>query len=298
MKAGKIGWMLLLVAGIVLAGCGNSKNKKNEDNMVGNDKDEYGCIASAGYIWSEVQKDCIRLWEKGVRMESVANKENTAYIVFAPDSLQVELFFSGDQPNEILDRPWQSCSCLGGWHYNTSIYENNWYKSASDVVKLLVDIVSKNGNMLLSVPLRADGTFDEKEEKILNEFGEWMNVNKEAIYDTRPWEIFGEGPIAESDIKINAQGFNEGAYSKATAQEIRFTQTKKDLYATVLAWPENGNVIIKSLAADSKLFPQKIRKVELLGYGAVGFNRTAEGLSITLPSKQLNKIAPVFKIKK
>lgn len=104
MKAGKIGWMLLLVAGIVLAGCGNSKNKKNEDNMVGNDKDEYGCIASAGYIWSEVQKDCIRLWEKGVRMESVANKENTAYIVFAPDSLQVELFFSGDQPNEILDR--------------------------------------------------------------------------------------------------------------------------------------------------------------------------------------------------
>jgi alpha-L-fucosidase len=201
-------------------------------------------------------------------------------------------------PNEILDRPWQSCSCLGGWHYNTSIYENNWYKSASDVVKLLVDIVSKNGNMLLSVPLRADGTFDEKEEKILNEFGEWMNVNKEAIYDTRPWEIFGEGPIAESDIKINAQGFNEGAYSKATAQEIRFTQTKKDLYATVLAWPENGNVIIKSLAADSKLFPQKIRKVELLGYGAVGFNRTAEGLSITLPSKQLNKIAPVFKIKK
>ena len=92
-----------------------------------------------------------------------------------------------------------------------------------------------------------------------------MNINKEAIYNTRPWEVFGEGPIAEADIKINAQGFNEGAYSKATAQEIRFTQTKKDLYATVLAWPENGNVVIKSLAADSKLFPQKIRKVELLG---------------------------------
>ena len=201
-------------------------------------------------------------------------------------------------PNEIMERPWQSCSCIGGWHYTTSVYENNWYKSASDVAKLLIDIVSKNGNLLLSVPLRADGTFDEKEEKILNEFGEWMNINKEAIYSTRPWEVFGEGPIAEADIKINAQGFNEGAYSKATAQEIRFTQTKKDLYATVLAWPENGNVIIKSLAADSKLFPQKIRKVELLGYGPVRFNRTAEGLFITLPSKQLNKIAPVFKIKK
>lgn len=106
-------------------------------------------------------------------------------------------------------------------------YENSRYKSAADIVKLLVDIVSKNGNLLLSVPLRADGTFDEKEEKILNEFGNWMNINKEAIFDTRPWKIFGEGPIAEADIKINAQGFNEGAYSKATAQEIRFTQTKK-----------------------------------------------------------------------
>lgn len=61
----------------------------------------------------------------------------------------------------------------------------------------------------------------------MNEFGDWMNINREAIFDTRPWEIFGEGPIAEADIKINAQGFNEGSYSRATAQEIRFTQTKR-----------------------------------------------------------------------
>ena len=93
----------------------------------------------------------------------------------------------------------------------------------------MIDIVSKNGNLLLSVPLRADGTFDEKEEKILNEFGEWMNINKEAIYSTRPWEVFGEGPIAEADIKINAQGFNEGAYSKATEVfSPQITQTCTD----------------------------------------------------------------------
>lgn len=201
-------------------------------------------------------------------------------------------------PNEIMEQPWQSCSCIGGWHYNTSIYENNWYKSAADVVKLLVDIVSKNGNLLLSVPLRADGTFDEKEEKILNEFGDWMNINKEAILDTRPWEIFGEGPIAEADIKINAQGFNEGSYSKATAQEIRFTQTKKDLYATVLAWPTEKQILIKSLSDESKLFPGKISRVELLGYGKVSFTRTDKGLLINVPDKQINKIAPVFKIKK
>ena len=201
-------------------------------------------------------------------------------------------------PNQIIEQPWQSCSCIGGWHYNTSIYENNWYKSAADIVKLLVDIVSKNGNLLLSVPLRADGTFDEKEEKILNEFGDWMAMNREAIYSTRPWEVFGEGPIAEADIKINAQGFNEGAYSKATAQEIRFTQTKKDLYATVLAWPMENRILIKSLAEGSKLFPGKISKVELLGYGKVTFTRTAQGLLVNMPEKRVNDIAPVLKIKK
>ena len=104
MKAGYICLLLLMGASVALTACGNTKNKKAENHTVGNDKDEHGCIASAGYTWSEVQKDCIRLWEKGVRMESVADKENTAYIVFASDSLQVELFFSGDQPNEILDR--------------------------------------------------------------------------------------------------------------------------------------------------------------------------------------------------
>lgn len=66
-----------------------------------------------------------------------------------------------------------------------------------------------------------------KRRKILNEFGAWMNINKEAIYDTRPWKVFGEGPIAEGNVQLKAQGFNEGAYSKADAKEIRFTQTEK-----------------------------------------------------------------------
>lgn len=201
-------------------------------------------------------------------------------------------------PNQIQKEPWQSCSCIGGWHYNTSIYQNNGYKSASSVVKLLVDIVSKNGNLLLSVPLRADGTFDEKEEKILNEFGAWMNVNKEAIYDTHPWKVFGEGPIADSDIKINAQGFNEGSYTHATAAEKRFTQTNKALYVTLLAWPNESKATIKSLSLGNALYPQKIKQVELLGYGKIPFTRTHEGLTVTLPSKHSDKIAPVIKIKK
>ena len=201
-------------------------------------------------------------------------------------------------PNEILPTPWQSCSCIGGWHYNTSIYENDGYKSASYVAKLLIDIVSKNGNLLLSVPLRADGTFDEKEEKILKEFGEWMNINKEAVYNTRPWKKFGEGPVAEEDIPLNAQGFNEGAYNRAGADEIRFTQTGQYLYATALGWPESRTITIKSLAKGSELYPQEISEVILLGYGKVKAERTAQGLVITLPEQTLNAIAPVFRIKK
>ncbi len=201
-------------------------------------------------------------------------------------------------PNQILEQPWQTCTCIGGWHYNDDIYNNGWYKSAAAVAKQLIDVVSKNGNMLLSVPLRADGTFDEKEEQILNEFGDWMAINKEAIYDTRPWTIFGEGPIADSDIKINAQGFNEDAYTRATSDEKRFTQTAKALYVTIMAWPADHTSTIKALALGSTLFPKTIKSVELLGYGKLPFTRTADGLTVTLPAHNLNAIAPVLKIRK
>lgn len=200
-------------------------------------------------------------------------------------------------PNKINDRPWQCCNCLGDWHCNNGTYRNNGYKSAATVAKLLVDIVSKNGNMLLSVPLRADGTPDEKEIAIMKEFGAWMKINGESIYKTRPWKIFGEGPIADSDIKINAQGFNDGTYVNAGAGEIRFNQTEKHLYVTALSWPEDHKVCVKALAEDSPLFPQTIRTVELLGYGKVPFARNADNLTVTLPEK-LNDIMPVLKIRK
>lgn len=201
-------------------------------------------------------------------------------------------------PNNIPDKPWQTCSCIGDWHYNTNTYEKGWYKSAAQVVKMLADVVSKNGNLLLSIPLRADGTFDEKEKVVIDGIGDWMSVNGEAIYSTRPWQIFGEGPIAESDIKINAQGFNEGAYINASSAEIRFTQTPKHLYAIALAWPEDGKVTVKSLADGSELYKKRIRNVELVGYGKVPFQRTAEGLTVTLPADAPKSVAPVLRIRK
>ncbi len=201
-------------------------------------------------------------------------------------------------PNQIYDKPWQTCTCIGDWHYNDGVYKNDRYKSAAQVIKMLADVVSKNGNLLLSIPLRGDGTFDDKEEKIIAGIGEWMQVNGEAIYSTRPWHKFGEGPIAESDIKINAQGFNEGAYTKATSEEIRFTQTPKHLYAISLAWPEDGMIKVKSLADGSSLHKRKIKSVELLGYGKVKFTRDGEGLKVTLPDDAPRSVAPVLRIRK
>lgn len=201
-------------------------------------------------------------------------------------------------PNFIPEKPWQTCSCLGNWHYNDNVYNKDKYKSASDVIKLLADVVSKNGNLLLNVPLRADGTFDEKEETIITAIGDWMSVNGEAIYSTRPWHIFGEGPIAGSDIAINDQGFNEGAYTKAGADEIRFTQTPRNLYAISLAWPEDNVITVKSLGTDSEYYKNRIRRVELVGYGKVKFTRTADGLRVELPSDAPRSIAPVLRIAK
>ncbi len=199
-------------------------------------------------------------------------------------------------PDKAIDEPWQSCSCIGGWHYNTDIYERGTYKSAATVVKLLVDIVSKNGNLLLSVPLRADGTYDEKEKAILDELGAWMRTNGESIYDTRPWKVFGEGPIASSKVKLNAQGFNEGSYAKAGADEIRFTQKGKYVYATALGWPESGELTIQAMAKGSQQKPGTVKRVDLLGYGKVKFSQTADGLKVTLPQQKLNTIAPVLRI--
>ena len=96
--------------------------------------------------------------------------------------------------HDILPQPWQTDTCIGSWHYDRGIYDRKGYKSAASVVRMLADIVSKNGNLMLSVPLRRDGQPDEEEIEIVKEIGAWLKVNGEAIYATRPWKIYGEGP--------------------------------------------------------------------------------------------------------
>jgi alpha-L-fucosidase len=165
------------------------------------------------------------------------------------------------------------------------------------MVKQLVDIVSKNGNLLLNIPLRADGTYDEKAAAFLDELEAWMSQNGESIFGTRPWVKFGEGPVAEKDIKINSQGFNEGQYNGMDYRDIRFNQTKKYLYVTAMGWPQDGKLVIKSLAKNNPDYKKSISSVYLLGHGKLKARQTTQGLEVSLP-KPCNKIAPVLRINK
>jgi len=193
------------------------------------------------------------------------------------------------QSNSIEPLPWQTDTCIGGWHYQQSIFENHKYKSAKTVVHTLIDVVSKNGNLCLSVPVKGDGTIDNDERKIVEDIGKWMAVNNECIYDTRPWKIFGEGPALENVAALSAQGFNEGKGKPFTAADIRFTTKGHILYAVALGWPELQQLTIKSITV-------KPESIELLGYGKVDFILTPAGIQIKLPSQQPCENAFVFKI--
>lgn len=191
------------------------------------------------------------------------------------------------QSNQIEPLPWQTCTCIGSWHYDRRIYDNKGYKSAQTVVQTLVDVVSKNGNLLLSVPVRGNGTIDEQERAIVEEIGRWMTVNGEGIYDTRPWQVLGEGPVMESAAPVVEQGFNEGKNKPFTAQDIRFTTKDGAVYAFVMGWPADGKVSIKAMRSGSANLKQRVARVELVGSGKpLKFRQDAEALHVTLPSDE------------
>ncbi len=192
----------------------------------------------------------------------------------------------------ILPDPWQTDTCIGDWHYKRSLYEQHQYKTAATVIHMLIDIVSKNGNLLLSIPVRGDGTLDEDEHAFLNELATWMPVHGEAIFGTRPFTVFGEGPpepIDNSNFKETMRSY--------TAKDIRFTTRGSTLYAFVLAPPANGAVLIATLATGSPHVTRPITRVELLGAsGPLPFTQTASGLAVTIPSTALNPYASCLRV--
>ena len=168
-------------------------------------------------------------------------------------------------PNEILPFSWQCCTCLGGWHYDRGLYNRNGYKPGKLVVQLLADIVSKNGNLLLSVPLRGNGSIDDKAEKIVEDIGAWMEINSESIFDTRPWKIFGEGPSV-AGREMRGQGFNEPGKDHYTDKDIRFTTKDDILYVIVMDSNGETNVNVNALSRCSDLLGgRSVKKVTQLG---------------------------------
>ena len=190
----------------------------------------------------------------------------------------------------IWPRPWQTDTCIGDWHYKRGIK----YKTPKVVVDLLVDIVSRNGNLLLNFPLPASGMLDLEELDVLAGITAWMGVNSEGIHGTRPWKIFGEGPGTEASAQSSA--FNENKRKDLTAQDVRFTTKGETLYAFVMGWSDY-QMTIKPLALDTALRVGKIQNVELLGFdGKLQWTQDQSGLKIMTPPKKPSDHAVAFKI--
>ena len=157
---------------------------------------------------------------------------------------------------------------------------------------MLVDITSKNGNLLLNVVLRPDGTLDPEVETMLLQLADWTSVNGEAIYGTRPWLIYGEGAA-----KLEKSGnFNDTKVIYG-AKDIRFTTKGKTLYAIALGWPADGRLTIRALAKSDDTSVNQIKRVELLGYrGKLNFTQTAEGLTVELPDHKISDLTCSLRI--
>ena len=191
--------------------------------------------------------------------------------------------------------PWETDTCIGNWHYSRAVYDGNHYKSAKTVIRMLADIVSKNGNLLLNIPVRGDGTIDDKEEVVLKGIAAWMDVNKESIFGTCPWRVFGEGP-ASAGPKGKVGNFNEGRGKAFTGEDVRFTAKDGTLYMIVLGVPKK-DLQIKSLGASAHLLDHPIGNIVLLGNDEkVKWSQAADALTVKLPGKMPNDQAIVFKI--
>ena len=183
------------------------------------------------------------------------------------------------------------------WQTDTSISNKSWgyikddtFKSPEFVVHQLIDIVSKNGNLLLNIGPRSDGTIPEEVRQVLLDVGAWLNVNGEAIYGTRPWRVYGEGPT-----KVAAGSFHDTDTTRYTAEDFRFTAKGKVLYAIGLGWPAGGEAVIHSLA--STVGSEHVQSIALVGGDAkLQFDQRGDGLHVRVPAQAPGKYAYALRI--
>ncbi|QIK78206.1 alpha-L-fucosidase [Sphingomonas piscis] len=190
----------------------------------------------------------------------------------------------------IMPQPWQTDTCIGNWHYDRPLYERGGYKSAKDVVQRLADVVSKNGNLMLNIPVRGDGSIDEKEEAILDQIAAWNARNGEAIFGTRPWHTFGEGPT-----KPPLGHMAEGEAKPFTAEDVRFTVKGDVLYAIFLDWSQSMSALAS--LGKAALGGREIERVDLLGGPQLRFAQEADALRLQLPPTDKGGFVPAIRLR-
>ncbi|QBG45926.1 alpha-L-fucosidase [Verrucomicrobia bacterium S94] len=223
-------------------------------------------------------------WNKGV----VFQDKNMKYHCFPEDVIVLDI--ERGRMSDIYKYPWQTDTSVGkiSWGY----IENEEYKTADYLLDELIDIVSKNGCLLLNIGPKADGTIPKEAEEILLSMGEWMDVNGEALFNTRPWKIYGEGPT-----KVNKGHHSEKNNEEAGYKDIRFTTKGDVLYATALGWPKNGKFLIKSLAKNNPHESRRIKSVQFVsGKNHLRWKQTRKGLELNVHGKKPCEAAYVFKV--
>jgi alpha-L-fucosidase len=193
------------------------------------------------------------------------------------------------QLDTLHDRVWQTDTSVGNksWGY----IEHDSFKTPDFIVHQLVDVVSKNGNLLMNIGPRSDGTIPDEVQQVLLAVGGWLKVNGDAIYGTRPWVSYGEGPT-----KVAAGSFQDTKTQEYTAEDFRFTTKGDNLYAIELAWPSGKEAVIQSLN-EGALKGKQIRSVALLGSDAkLTYDLRADGLHIALPAQPKEGYAYAFQI--
>ena len=185
------------------------------------------------------------------------------------------------------------------WQTDTSVATNSWgytanqnYKPVNRIVDDFIDIVSKNGCLLLNIGPKADGTIPEQEQEMLREIGGWLKVNGEAVYGSRPFQIFGEGPTGTATGHLS-----EKKNKPYVSEDYRFTTQGDTIYAFVLDKPKDGKAKIKTMGKESGTLKRDIKSVSMLGHdGELSWNQTGEFLEVNLPEKDPCKFALVLKI--